>query len=193
MAKDKGKKRGTANRLTRADKIMKRLRNIDASSGFKVKGAVWRFSVYAKNAVEIGGYLVSEDANSVSLRHKRTSASKRTVISRFPLSDVIEVYGAVGEVSSVTVMRETLIREVEGTLVSEHPDYVVVRTLSDETVKLVRSAGVRIEIVADDVEGSGEGKKSKKSKKDKAEGKKAKKDGKKSKKSSDDDDDDLED
>ncbi len=191
MAKDKGKKRGTANRLTRADKIMKRLRNIDASSGFKVKGAVWRFSVYAKNAVEIGGYLVSEDANSVSLRHKRTSASKRTVISRFPLSDVIEVYGAVGEVSSVTVMRETLIREVEGTLVSEHPDYVVVRTLSDETVKLVRSAGVRIEIVAEDVEGSGEGKKSKK-KKDKAEGKKEKKVSKKSK-SSDDDDDDLED
>ena len=191
MAKDKGKNRGTANRLTRADKIMKRLRNIDASSGFKVKGAVWRFSVYAKNAVEIGGYLVSEDANSVSLRHKRTSASKRTVISRFPLSDVIEVYGAVGEVSSVTVMRETLIREVEGTLVSEHPGYVVVRTLADETVKLVRSAGVRIEIVADDVEGSGESKKSKK--KAKAEGKKEKKAGKKSKKSSDDDDDDLED
>lgn len=182
MAKEKGKNRGTANRLTRADRIMKRLRNIDAASGFKVKGAVWRFALYANAPVEVAGYLVSEDANSVSLRHKRTNASKRTVISRFNMNDVVEVFGAVGEVSSVTVMRETLIREVVGSIVEEHANYIVVRTLSDETVKLIRSGSVRIEVIAEDVEGSGKkekkgGKVSKKeAKADKPKKKKAKQD-----------------
>lgn len=186
MAKAKAK-RSTANRLTRADRLMKRLRNIEAASGFKVKGAQYTVQVFARAPVEIPGYLIEENNNYVALRHKRTNASKRTVVSRFNLQDVVEVFGAVGEVSSVTVMREELVREVVGSIISENANSIVIRTVSDETVKLIRNASTRIECVASDDE-LASGKKGKKAKAEKpAKAKKAKK------RRDEDEDDDLDD
>lgn len=198
--KKEKKARNTANRLTRSDKIAKRLKNISAKTSFKVKSAMFTFTVLARQVVEIGGYLVQETSESVVLRHKRTNASQRMVVSRFHRSEVVEVFGAVGEVSSVTVFREVPVREVVGKLIEDSKGVMTVQTAGGETVKLYQHEGVRITVSADDEAGSekGEGKKSKKDKK----AEKAEKSGKKSKKSKkakdedddlDDDDDDLDD
>lgn len=198
MAKDKTKTRNTANRLSRADKIAKRLKNISAKTSFKAKSAVFTFTVFARQAVELGGFLVGESNDAVLLRHKRTSASQKTVVSRFGRADLIEVFGAVGEVSSVTTFREVAIREVIGRLVEDKGGVMTVQTVSGETVKLYQHDGIRIEVRADDeasAGGSEGGKKSKKKGKAEKEGKKSKKGDKKSKKSKkdEDDDDDLDD
>ena len=194
MAKEKGVKkekkvRNTANRLTRADKIGKRLKNINHKTSFKAKSALFTFRVLARQAVEIGGFIVSEHTDSVLFRHKRSNAAKRMVVSRFSHADLIELYGAPGEVSSVTVMRDVLVREVVGKLVEDKHGVMTIQTASGETVKIFQHSGVRIEVSADDESNEEGGKKSKKSKKaDKAEKPKKKKS-----KKSDDDDDDLDD
>ncbi len=194
MAKDKVKKRNTANRLSRTDKIAKRLKNISAKTSFKAKSAMFTFTVFARQAVEIGGFLVQEGTDAVLLRHKRTSASQKTVVSRFSRNDVVEVFGAVGEVSAVTVFREVAIREVVGRLVEDKGGIMTVQTASGETVKLYQRDDVRIEVRAEDeAAAGGEGKKSKKDKKAKAEKAEGKKSKKGKKKKADEDDDDLDD
>lgn len=183
------KRRSTVNRLTRSDRLYKRLRNIESVSGFKIKGAEYTAQVFARAPVEIPGYLIQETEYSVTLRHKRTNASKRTVVSRFNIEDVVEVFGAVGEISSVTVMRDTLVREVVGTIVSETASAVVLRTATDETVKLIRNASTRLELVASDDEPAAAGKKKGK----KAKPEKAVKTTKRKKRAADEDEDDLDD
>lgn len=192
MAKDKVKKRNTANRLSRTDKIAKRLKNISAKTSFKAKSALFTFTVFARQAVEIGGYLIQDGTDAVLLRHKRTNASQKTVVSRFGRADVVEVFGAVGEVSSVTVFREVPILEVVGRLVEDKGGVLTIQTASGETVKLYQRDDVRIEARAEDEASAGgsEGKKSKKKDKAEKEGKKSKKDKKAGKKKKDDDDDD---
>lgn len=189
MAKEKVKKRNTANRLTRSDRISKRLRNVSADSAFNVKKAQFTVRVFAEQLVEIGGYLVEVADNYVMLRHKRTSASKRMIVSRFDTSKLVEVFGAVGEISSVSLVREVLVREVVGSVSETKSGVLKVTTPAGETVILREVCGTRFEVVADDEEGSS-GKKGKKVKKAKAE-KPAKK-GKKKRKA-DEDDDDLDD
>lgn len=194
MAKDKTKKRNTANRLSRTDKIAKRLKNISAKTSFKAKSAMFTFTVFARQAVEIGGFLVQDGTDAVMLRHKRTSASQKTVVSRFSRNDVVEVFGAVGEVSAVTVFREVAIREVVGRLVEDKGGIMTIQTASGETVKLYQRDDVRIEVRAEDeAAAGGEGKKSKKDKKAKAEKAEGKKSKKGKKKKADEDDDDLDD
>lgn len=194
MAKDKTKKRNTANRLSRTDKIAKRLKNISAKTSFKAKSAMFTFTVFARQAVEIGGFLVQDGTDAVLLRHKRTSASQKTVISRFSRNEVVEVFGAVGEVSAVTVFREVAIREVVGRLVEDKGGIMTIQTASGETVKLYQRDDVRIEVRAEDeAAAGGEGKKSKKDKKAKAEKAEGKKSKKGKKKKADEDDDDLDD
>lgn len=197
MAKEKkvkeGKKpRNTANRLSRADKLSKRLKNISAKTGFKLKSALFTVTVYARQAVEIGGFLIQDSGDTVVLRHKRSSAAQRMVVSRFHRSEVIEVFGAVGEVSSVTVNREVAIREIKGAkLIEDSKGILTIQTASGETVKLYQHEGVRITATAeDDSAAEGGGKKSKKSKDAKPE-----KSGKKKKKKAkdEDEDDDLDD
>lgn len=202
MAKDKSVKaskgekkvRNTANRLTRADKIAKRLRGVSSKTSFKAKSANFVFRVYRAAPVAVHGFIVSESTDSVLMRHKRTNASKRMVVSRLAHADIIELYGTVGETSSALVVRETLIHEVVGRLVEDKGGVMTIQTASGETVKLFQNAQSRIEVSVEDEGGSeaGEGKKSKK--KDKAE--KPEKTGKKKKKAKpadEDDEDDLDD
>jgi hypothetical protein len=193
-AKGEKKVRNTANRLTRADKIEKRLRGVDAKTSFKAKSALFTFRVYRRAPVAIHGFIVSESSDSVLLRHKRTNASKRMVVSRFAHADIIELYGTVGETSSALVVKETQIHEVVGKIVEDKGGVITIQTASGETVKLFQNAQSRIEISVEDEGGSSEGG-GKKSKKSKAE--KPAKDGKKKKKAKkevdEDEDDDLDD
>lgn len=200
MAKDKTKVKGekkvrnTANRLTRADKIEKRLRGVSAKTSFKAKSAMFKFQVYRLAPVAVHGFILAENADSILLRHKRTNASKRMVVSRISHSDIIELYGTVGETSSALVVKETQIHEVIGKIVEDKNGVITIQTASGETVKLFQNAQSRIEVSVEDEGGSEDG--GKKSKKSKAE--KPAKEGKKKKKAKkevdeDDEDDDLDD
>jgi hypothetical protein len=180
----------TANRLTRADKIAKRLRGVSASTGFKRKSATFTFRVLAIQPVEITGFIVESNKHSVLFRHKRTNASKRMVVSRFDRSEIVELFGEPGELSSITVMREVPVREVIGTIIEDSDGVVSIKTPSGETVRLFMNSNVRIEVSAEDDAAVTEGKSKKSSGKSKksAPEKTVKK---KSKRKSDVDDDDL--
>ena len=198
MAKEKsgkvkeGKKvRNTAGRLTRADKIAKRLRGVSLKVSIKPAKTQFTFRVFAKSNVDINGSIVSEHSDSILFLHKRTNASKRMVVSRIARRDLVELFGSVGEMSSATVFREVQIREIVGKLIEDKDGVMTIQTASGETVKLYENADTRIEVsVEHEVEAAPAGKKSKKDKGDKADGKKKKK---KSKPADDDDDDDLDD
>lgn len=148
----KVKSRGTATRLTRTDRIARRLKTVEPTSAFKVKGAVFAIRIFAVTPEEIQGYILAQDEHSVTMRHKRTSASKRMVISRFPYNSILESFGSVGEISSVTVMRETIVREYSGSVVAESQNLLTIKTVDGETVNINKLAA-RVELVADDEEG----------------------------------------
>jgi len=194
-AKTEKKARGTANRLTRADKILKRLRGVEASTSFKSKSAVFNVRVIGREATPINGFIVEETASGVLFRHKRTNASKRMMVSRFANTDIVELYGAIGEASQLTVYRETVIREVTGKIVDDKNGVVTVQTVSGETVKFYPNAHTTIEISVEDGSGEGasEGKKSKKDKGEKASKKSKKKASRDEDEDDEDDDDDLDD
>lgn len=188
MAKERVKR--TANRLSRTDKISKRLRGVEAKSAYKRKSTNLTFTVFHKQPVELQGFIVEVNAESVLFRHKRTNASKRMLVSRFDRSEVVELYGDAGEVSSITVMREVPVREVIGTIVSDEGGIVTLKSPSGETVKLYMNSNVRIEANAED-DSEPSGKSGKKAKAEKPAKKVKVKKSKKSKKSDDDDLDDL--
>lgn len=193
--KGEKKARNTANRLTRADKIEKRLRGVSAKTSFKAKSAMFKFQVYRLTPVAVHGFILAENADSILLRHKRTNASKRMVVSRIAHSDIIELYGTVGETSSAMVVKEVQIHEVVGRLVEDKGGVMTIQTASGETVKLYQNAQSRIEVSVEDEGGEGEASSGKKKKKDK--GEKAEKSSKKKKKSKpaddEEEDDDLDD
>ncbi|MNQ20296.1 hypothetical protein D3C85_333810 [compost metagenome] len=203
MAKEKSSKvkgekkvRNTANRLTRADKIAKRLRGVSSKTSFKAKSANFVFRVYRSAPVAVHGFIVSEGADSILMRHKRTNASKRMVVSRLAHADIIELYGTVGETSSALIVRETLIHEVVGRLVEDKGGVMTIQTASGETVKLFQNAQSRIEVSVEDEGGSEAGSEGGKKSKKKDKGEKAEKSSKKKKKAKpadDEEDDDLDD
>jgi hypothetical protein len=179
-------------RLSRTDKIVKRLRGIEAKVKLKVSAITFNAALMTKVPTQINGFIVEMTDTDVIFRHKRTNASKRMVVSRFAMSDVLEVFGSVGEPSQITVMAEQVVSEAAGTLVERGSDSITLRTPEGETVVMRSAEGVRLVVSVDEESavgvGGGSKKSSKKSSK-KADKKPAKKVGKKSKKSSDDDDD----
>lgn len=191
--KDKGSKevkvskRGGAKRLSRSDKIAKRMRNISAKSSVKVSGAKFTVEVFHRQPVELHGYIVEQGTDYVIFRHKKTNASKRMVLTRFANKDIIELFGKPGELAALTVLRDVKIREIEGKISNEKNGIVVVTTPSGETVTLFPNEHVTTVISLDEEKASGSSGSSKKDKSEKK-GKKAKK---KPVDDDDDDDDDL--
>lgn len=166
----------TANRLTRADKIAKRLRGVSEKTGFKQKSSNFNIRIISHQPVEVTGFIISSSPESVLFRHKRTNASKRMVVSRFDRSEIVELFGEPGELSSIMVMRDVTVREIIGTIVEDKSGVITVKTPSGETVKLYTNNQVRIEVSAEDEGPTGKsGKASKASKSEaKSKGKKAK-------------------
>lgn len=191
--KDKGtkevkvSKRGGAKRLSRTDKIAKRMRNISAKSSVKVSGAKFLVETFHRQPVELHGYIIEQGTDYVIFRHKKTNASKRMVLTRFANKDIIELFGKPGELAALTVLRDVKIRELEGKISNEKNGIVVVTTPSGETVTLFPNEHVTVVISLDEDKASGGS-----SKKDKAEGK-GKKKGKGKPKDLDDDEEDDDD
>lgn len=149
-------------RLTRSERIGRRLRAVESTSGFNLKRDTFNATVSAVAPSEIHGFILEQGNGRVVLRHRRTSASKRTVISVFPLSDVVEVYQGAEGIGAVTVMRQEVVHTytdvssptVEGNLTT-------FTTEAGETVT-VNTDRYILTISADDIEGGkGKGKRKK--------------------------------
>lgn len=143
----------TNRKVSRAEKVARRLNGISAKTPFKLKNAIFTVEAIAKVPQSIQGYIVSRDADTIVFRHKRSNASKKMVVTIFPVADVLELFGNEGEVSELTVMRETPIRKAQGT-VSCSGNAVTVKTTGGESVTFYRSSSVVVNIYAEDEEGS---------------------------------------
>lgn len=139
--------------LDRATKVARRLNGVSAKTPFKLKSALFTVEAIAKVPQSIQGFIVSRDKDSVAFRHKRTSASKTMVVTIFPTSDILELFGNENEVAELTVLRDTVIRKAIGTVEQSH-NSVTVNTPNGERVTFFRSSGVTINVFAEDKEGS---------------------------------------
>lgn len=155
-AKQTQQKRAPRGRLSQTDKVSKRLRGISGGVGIDIKKAVHTVNVYAKNVpVTLPGFLVSSDESAVVFRHKKTSASKKTVISTFFRENVISVFGKPGEPSALTYIGQQQINSLKGQVrrdpvsgavtVKDHVtgeitviypnDNIIIQVFADETEK----------------------------------------------------------
>lgn len=152
-----------AARLTRSDRIARRLKAIPAETGFNLKKAVFEVQVKAITPVEIQGYVIEQDETGVVFRHRRTSASRRTLVSRFEYSEVMEVFNGEGGIGSITVREETVLHTYTDctNLVSLSGNIVQFTTGAGETVT-VNNDCARVVAQAEDVEAKARGKKSRK-------------------------------
>jgi hypothetical protein len=180
VAKPRGK-------VARSEKVARRLNGVSAKTPFKMSKAVFGIEAVAKVPVSIQGFIVEQSKDIVAFRHKRTSASKRMVVTVFNTSDILELFGVPGEPAELTVLMDQTIRKAQGTIVASTAAGVTIQTTSGEQISFYRTAGVKIQISAEDEEGSQPSNRGPKS------GKKApvvdiKSGGKKKKKRSDDDD-----
>lgn len=139
-------------KTTRSQKALKRLRGVAKGAGLKLDKAIHVVNVYARVPVVISGFLVSADSEFVQFRHRKSNGSKKTRITTFPRSVVIEVFGTVGEASQITVWRRNLISTVRGFIkVSNKQKAVkIVDIVSEETTLLYLSDSVELEIFADE-------------------------------------------
>ncbi len=153
-AKVEEKKPARTNRkVSRQEKIGRRLNGISAKTPFKLQNAVFTVQAVTKIPVSMQGFIVKRGENSVAFRHKKSNASKRMVVTMFPNSEILELFGNEGEVAEITVLREQPVRQAQGT-VKDTGNSVIVTTPSGEVVTFYRSAGVTVNVFAEDEEGS---------------------------------------
>lgn len=176
-------------KVARSEKVARRLNGVSAKTPFKMAKAVFGIEAIAKVPVSVQGFIVEQNKDTVAFRHKRTSASKRMVVTVFNTSDILELFGVPGEPAELTVLMDQTIRKAQGTIVSSTGNGVTIQTVSGEQISFYRTAGVKIHISAEDEEGSQPSNRGPKSSK-KAPVVDIKSGGKKKKKRSDDDDDD---
>lgn len=181
VAKPRGK-------VARSEKVARRLNGVSAKTPFKMSKAVFAIEATAKIPVSVQGYIVEQNKDTIAFRHKRTSASKRMVVTLFNTCDVLEIFGVPGEPAEITVLAEQTIRKAQGTIVSSNAAGVTIQTVSGEQISFFRTAGVKISISAEDEEGSQPSNRGPKSSSKKAPVVDIKTGGKKKKKRSDDDD-----
>lgn len=151
-------------RLTRSERIGRRLRAVETTSGFNLKRDTFNATVSAVVPSEIHGFILEQGNDRVVLRHRRTSASKRTVVSVFPLNDVVEVYQGAEGIGAVTVMRQAVIHTYSGVSNPTVKGSLTTFTTDAGETITVNTDRYTLTISADDVEG-GNGKGKRKAKK----------------------------
>lgn len=174
MAKEKGNSLS----ITRMSRVEKKLGSISREVLAK-KQLPHDVLVYAAQVRDISGVILSSDADSVVLRHKRGAGSSKVVISTFPRSRVVEEIGEEGGAGLVSIYGRTLVRELKGQLVTVSGTMIICKDVQTGEVTRLNSAvaGVDIEMVVDEtsaakkyadvMEGSAKSSKAKKSTKTK--------------------------
>lgn len=145
---------GARKAVSRATKIERRLGGIGPKTAFDQKSARFTVTGFAKTPVEIPGYIMDQTATHVLFRHRVTSASRKMKVSVFKKADVLELFGAAGEVSSITVLQLKAFTTVAGRVKLGADGSVTVITDAKETVNFPSNDQVTYEISALDEEGA---------------------------------------
>lgn len=88
---------------------------------------------------EIFGQLLEINENFVVFRHKKARGS-RVYISRFPKSDVLRIEGAIGEASSILVVRNSPIYSYEGVAKQSKDGFIHIEQENGDSVLLNANA-----------------------------------------------------
>jgi hypothetical protein len=141
-------------RLGRVEKIEKKLKGVSAGAGVNT-GGIYTIVLRAKRVpVEIQGFLVEQNEHNVIFRHKRSSGSRKMRKDVFPARDVVEVFGAVGEASSIVVMMSKIISTSKGYIAkSKTSGLIRVKDITTGSVSTVYpNNDVYVEIFEDEEE-----------------------------------------
>lgn len=153
--REKGRtRRGVAprSRLQRSEKIEKKLRGIERGVGAESDG-VHTVVIRAKRTpVEICGFLVSQNEHLIVFRHKRSSGSRKMRRSVFQTKDVIEVFGSVGEYSSITVMASKVISTFRGLIAKSKTSGIIKikNPTTDEVTTIYPNDAIEVDIYEDE-------------------------------------------
>lgn len=139
---------------SRAEKSERKLKGIKPGVGLSLDTAQHTVNVYAITPVVVPGFLVSKSSNFVVFRHRRTSASKKTVTTTFPRSQVISVTGEVGEISQLVITRRALIDTYRGTVKINDKSNTVTITdpLSSEPTTFYIGSSFDVDVIVDEDE-----------------------------------------
>lgn len=146
---------GARKPVSRATKIERKLGGIGAKTSFDPKSALFTVTGFAFQPVEVPGYIIDQTDTHVLFRHRVTSASKKMKVSVFPKTDILELFGAKGEVSSVTVMQRRPFTSVTGRVKLQSDGSLTVTTATKETVNFMSNDKVTYEISAPDESDAG--------------------------------------
>lgn len=145
----------TRGRTTKAAKIEKRLKRAGKSS-INTKSAVYAISVVdLKATTDYEGQLLADNGSHVIFRHKKSRGGSRMRVSHFLSSDIVNLYGDVGEAASITVREPKTIMTCEGTVKYDEDGVVLVTTTSGETQRFRNREDIKLFInVDEDTKGS---------------------------------------
>ncbi len=139
-------------RLSKSEKISKKLRGIQVGVG-KVNANEARYicNIVALVPTEVNGFLVKRLKKRIIFRHKKSSASKKMRLSIINNSDIISLFGDVGETSQLVMMKRKTIGSYSGKVSIDGGGNLLIQDeATDEVVTLYNNPGVEVEIYADE-------------------------------------------
>mgnify|MGYP003482118240 CR=1 FL=1 len=153
VEKTKGAKPGVARtKVSRLTKVERKLSGTSAKTPFSMKSAQFTVTGYMHQPVEIPGYLIERSATHIVFRHKATSASKKMVVSVFPVSQVLDHLGD-EKGGSVTVLQRKAFTSATGTLKFSGND-IIVKNAEGDITTFSQNDIAQYEVKAFDLEGS---------------------------------------
>lgn len=146
---------GARKAVPRATKIERKLGGITAKTSFDLKTAQFSVVGFVNQPTEIPGFIIEQNDSHVLFRHRATSASKKMKVSVFKKSEVLELFGSVGQTSSITVLQRRQFTSAIGRLKLNSDGSVTVTTAAKETVNFPSNERVSYEISAHDESDAG--------------------------------------
>lgn len=147
-------------KITRTQKIAKKFSGIKPGVGSNSSKEIHTINIFAKHTpVELQGFLVSMDEHNVVFRHKRTSGSRKIRKSVFPSSQVVEVFGSVGEFSSILMFGTKLVNTLKGYVArSKTSGIIKVKNATTGEISTIHPhPDVTVEVFVDEEDGSTSG------------------------------------
>jgi hypothetical protein len=148
---------------TRVDRIAKRVKTDIVS--VKMASIPHTISVQAAQIVEVPGFILDANKDTVTLRHRARAASSKQIITRYARANIIELLGAAGGPGQVMVRQNVELRRLPGQLVRFEGDVIIATDAkSGEVTEFRQTANAVVTVIAEDVK-PGDGAKAGKDKK----------------------------
>lgn len=129
-------------KVSRGDKISRKLASVDMFGKFSEKNGVFHVEAYMEQPTELIGAVLRRTATHTTLRHKVTAASRRTQVSVFSNDKILELFGDENNYGSVTVLKSRKFSEATGKLNYDEDGSFTVTDASGEVTRFFPQACV---------------------------------------------------